>query len=68
MEFQQQTIAPYKRSNDTLNVLSFTFMKKGLRQMKSHLIERMYGHHYSKQPVLKTQLVSEDVQDYHERS
>src|SRR5699024_385125 len=34
-QFQQQTIAPYKRSKICWNSLSFTFMKKGLRQMKS---------------------------------
>src|SRR5699024_6906591 len=34
----------------------------------AHLIERMYGHRYSKQTVSNlTQLVSEDVKAFHER-
>src|SRR5699024_5238517 len=34
----------------------------------AYLIERMYGHNYSKKTVSNlTQLVTEDVQDFHER-
>ncbi|RFA31612.1 IS256 family transposase, partial [Virgibacillus dokdonensis] len=34
----------------------------------AHLIERMYGHHYTKQTVSNlTKLVAEDVQAFHER-
>ncbi|PAC34389.1 IS256 family transposase [Caldifermentibacillus hisashii] len=68
-EFQQQTIAPYKRSNDTLEQFVIHLYEKGITTNEiAHLIERMYGHHYSKQTVSNlTQLVSEDVQAFHER-
>src|SRR5699024_6181400 len=60
-QFQQQTIAPYKRSNDTLEQFVIHLYEKGITTNEiAHLIERMYGHRYSKQTVSNlTQLVSE---------
>ena len=37
-EFQQQTIAPYRRSNDTLEQFVIHLYEKGLRQMKSLIL------------------------------
>jgi putative transposase len=61
--FQQQTIAPYKRSNDTLEQFVIHIYEKGITTDEiANLMEKMYGHHYSKQTVSNlTQLVSEDV-------
>ncbi|WP_077701822.1 IS256 family transposase [Virgibacillus dokdonensis] len=68
-EFQQQTVAPYKRSNDTLEQFVIHLYEKGITTDEiAHLIERMYGHHYTKQTVSNlTKLVAEDVQAFHER-
>jgi len=68
-EFQQQTLAPYKRSNDTLEQFVIHLYEKGITTSEiSDLIERMYGQHYTKQTISNlTQLVSEDVHAFHER-
>lgn len=68
-EFQQQTVARYKRSNDTLEQFVIHLYEKGITTDEiANLMEKMYGHHYSKQTVSNlTQLVSEDVQAFHER-
>ncbi|MFD1362799.1 IS256 family transposase [Lentibacillus salinarum] len=67
--FQQQTLAPYKRSNDTLEQFIIHLYEKGITTDEiADLIEKMYGQHYSKQTVSNlTRLVSEDVQAFHER-
>ncbi|WP_040513800.1 IS256 family transposase [Gracilibacillus halophilus] len=67
--FQQQTLAPYQRSSDTLEQFVIHLYEKGITTDEiAHLIERMYGHHYSKQTVSNlTQLVSEDVRAFHDR-
>jgi len=67
--FQPQTVSPYKRSNDTLEQFVIHLYEKGITTSEiADLIERMYGQHYSKQTVSNlTQLVSEDVQAFHER-
>lgn len=47
-DFKQQTVAPYKRSNDTLESFVIHMFQKGVTMSEiSHLIERMYGHHYT---------------------
>src|SRR5699024_1096739 len=68
-ELQQQTLAPYKRSNDTLEQFVIHLYEKGITTSEiSDLIERMYGQHYTKQTISNlTQLVSEDVHAFHER-
>ena len=45
-EFKQQTVAPYKRTNDTLEATVIHLFKKGITMAEiSSLIEKMYGHH-----------------------
>ncbi len=45
-EFKQQTIAPYKRSNDTLESFVIHMFQKGVTMTEiADLIEKMYGHH-----------------------
>jgi putative transposase len=51
-EFKQQTVAPYKRSNDTLESFVIHMFQKGVTMTEiSDLIEKMYGHHYTPQTV-----------------
>lgn len=51
-EFKQQTIAPYRRSNDTLESFVIHLFQKGVTMTEiSDLIEKMYGHHYTPQTV-----------------
>ncbi len=51
-EFNQQTIAPYKRSNDTLESFVIHLFQKGVTTREiSDLIEKMYGHHYTPQTI-----------------
>ena len=54
-EFKQQTVAPYKRSNDTMAEIA-------------QLIEKMYGHHYTPQTISNmTKAVSETVEAFNNR-
>src|SRR5699024_10705753 len=68
-ECQQDSLAPYQRSNDTLEQFVIHLYEKGITTDEiADLMERMYGHHYSRQTVSNfTQLVAEDVQAFHER-
>src|SRR5699024_11835667 len=68
-EFEQETVAPYQRSNDTLEQFVIHLEEKGITTDEiADLMERMNGHHYSRQTVSNfTQLVTEDVQAFHER-
>ena len=51
-EFKQQTVAPYKRSNDTLESFVIHMFQKGVTMTEiADLIEKMYGHHYTPQTV-----------------
>ncbi|WP_234535768.1 transposase, partial [Paenibacillus pseudetheri] len=51
-EFKQQTVPPYKRSNDTLESFVIHMFQKGVTMTEiADLIERMYGHHYTPQTV-----------------
>src|SRR5690606_9225217 len=51
-EFNQQTVAPYKRSNDTLEAFVIHMFQKGVTMSEiSDLIEKMYGHHYTPQTI-----------------
>ncbi|MBO2944459.1 IS256 family transposase [Paenibacillus sp. F411] len=51
-EFKQQTVAPYKRSNDTLEAFVIHMFQKGVTMTEiADLIEKMYGHHYTPQTV-----------------
>lgn len=53
-EFKQQTVAPYKGSNDTLESFVIHMFQKGVTITEvADLIEKMYGHHYTPQTVSK---------------
>src|SRR5699024_679075 len=58
--FQQETLAPYQRSNDTLEQFVIHLYEKGITTEEiADLMERMYGHHYYRQTVSNfTQLVA----------
>ena len=69
-EFSQQTLPAYKRSNDSLETTIIQLFQKGITMSEiSELIEKMYGHYYTPQTISNiTQLVSEDVIAFKERS
>ncbi|MEI5908351.1 IS256 family transposase [Bacillus spongiae] len=69
-EFKQQTVSPYKRSNDTLESFVIHLFQKGITMSEiADLIEKMYGHHYSPQTVSNmTKTVSEQVEAFQSRS
>ena len=68
-EFKQQTVPPYKRSNDTLESFVIHMFKKGVTTSEiAHLIERMYGHHYTPQTISNmTKVVTEQVEAFNQR-
>src|SRR5699024_4983292 len=69
-EIKQQTIVPYKRSNDTLENTVIHLFKKGITTAEiSHLIEKMYGHHYTPQTISNmTKAISKNVDAFNQRS
>lgn len=68
-EFKQQTVAPYKRSNDTLETTVIHLFKKGITMSEiANLIEKMYGHHYTPQTISNmTKAVSATVEAFNNR-
>ena len=68
-EFKQQTVAPYKRSNDTLESFVIHMFQKGVTMSEiADLIEKMYGHHYTRQTISNmTQVVGEQVEAFNSR-
>lgn len=68
-EFNQQTVAPYKRSNDTLESFVIHMFQKGVTMSEiSELIEKMYGHHYTPQTISNmTKAMSEQVEAFKAR-
>ncbi|KIL48470.1 transposase [Jeotgalibacillus soli] len=69
-DFKQQTVAPYKRSNDTLEATVIHLFKKGITMAEiSSLIEKMYGHHDTPQTISnRTKAVSETVKALNNRT
>lgn len=69
-EFKQQTVAPYKRTNDTLEETVIHLFKKGITMAEiSSLIEKMYGHHYTPQTISNmTKAVAETVEAFNNRT
>ena len=63
-------MAPYKRSNDTLEETVIHLFKKGITMTEiADLIEKMYGHHYTPQTISNmTKAVSETVDAFNNRS
>jgi len=68
-EFKQQTVAPYKRSNDTLESTVIHLFQKGITMSEiAGLIEKMYGHHYTPQTISNmTKVVTEQVEAFNKR-
>ena len=68
-EFKQQTVAPYKRSNDTLESFVIHMFQKGVTMSEiSDLLEKMYGHHYTPQTISNmTKAMSEQVEAFKTR-
>lgn len=68
-EFSNQTITPYKRHNDTLESTLIQLYTNGLTTEEIvQLIEKMYGHHYSKQTISNiTTSMIEDFGSFNER-
>ncbi|MBP2898795.1 IS256 family transposase [Escherichia coli] len=68
-EFKQQTVAPYKRSNDTLESFVIHMFQKGVTMTEiADLIEKMYGHHYTPQTISNmTQVMVEHVDAFLKR-
>ncbi|MGP4074239.1 IS256 family transposase [Piscibacillus sp. B03] len=68
-DFKQQTLEPYKRNNDSLENFVIHMYQKGVTTDEvADLIERMYGHHYSKQTISNlTQLAVGDLEAFHKR-
>jgi len=68
-EFKQQTVAPYKRSNDTLEAFVIHLFQKGVTMTEiADLIEKMYGHHYTPQTVSNmTKVMTEQVDAFAKR-
>lgn len=69
-EFKQQTVSPYKRSNDTLESFVIHMFQKGVTMTEiADLIEKMYGHHYTPQTISNmTKVVGEHVDAFHSRT
>lgn len=68
-EFKQQTLQPYKRSNDTLESTIIHLFQRGVTMSEiSDLIEKMYGHHYAPQTISNmTKSVAESVEAFNKR-
>lgn len=68
-EFKQQTVAPYKRSNDTLESFVIHMFQKGVTMSEiADLLEKMYGHHYTPQTISNmTKAMSEQVEAFKSR-
>lgn len=68
-EFKQQTVVPYKRSNDTLEAFVIHLFQKGVTMSEiSELIEKMYGHHYTPQTISNmTQAMSGQIEAFQSR-
>lgn len=69
-EFKQQTVAPYKRTNDTLESTVIHLFQKGITMAEiANLIEKMYGHHYTPQTISNmTKSFSEQVEAFNKRA
>jgi len=68
-EFENQTLTPYKRQNDTVESMIIHLYSNGMTTEEiSRMIEKMYGHHYTKQTVSNiTAAVVGDIQAFNRR-
>jgi putative transposase len=69
-EFENQTLSPYKRYNDTLEETVILLYQNGMTTRDiNEIIERMYGHHYSPQTVSNmTRIVEADLEAFNSRT
>jgi len=69
-EFENQTLTPYKRQNDTVESMIIHLYSNGMTTEEiSRIIEKMYGHHYTKQTVSNiTASVVGDIQAFNHRT
>ncbi|WP_054707925.1 IS256 family transposase [Bacillus sp. JCM 19041] len=69
-DFHQQTVAPYKRSNETLESFVMHMYQKGVTTSEiADLLERMYGHYYTPQTISNmTKTMETQVKAFKERS
>lgn len=67
--FENQTLTPYKRQNDTVESMIIHLYSNGMTTEEiSRIIEKMYGHHYTKQTVSNiTAAVVGDIQAFNHR-
>lgn len=68
-KFQNQTVAPYERRQDSLETTIIHLFKKGVTVREiSDLVSKMYGHHYSPTTISNlTKVVDEQVQAFNNR-
>lgn len=68
-DFKQQTVAPYNRSNDTLESFVIHMFQKGVTMAEiSVLIEKMYGYHYTPQTISNmTKVLNGQVEAFQSR-
>ena len=69
-EFENQTLTPYKRQNDTVEQMIIHLYSNGMTTEEiARIIEKMYGHHYTKQTVSNiTAAVIGDTQAFNRRT
>ena len=69
-EFENQTLTPYKRQNDTVESMIIHLYSNGMTTEEiSRIIEKMYGHHYTKQTVSNiTAAVVSDIHAFNHRA
>jgi transposase-like protein len=68
-EFENQTLTPYKRQNDTVESMIIHLYSNGMTTEEiSRIIDKMYGHHYTKQTVSNiTAAVVGDIHAFNHR-
>ena len=68
-EFKQHTVPSYKRSTEDLESMIIQMYQRGITTSEiSHLIERMFGMHYTPQTISNmTQVLSDQVHAFHTR-
>jgi putative transposase len=69
-EFENRTLSPYKRHNDTLEETVILLYQNGMTTRDiSEILERMYGHHYSPQTISNmSRMVEADLEAFSSRT
>lgn len=68
-QFQQQTVPPYQQSTDSLEEMVIHLYRNGITTVEiADLIEKMYGHHYSKGAISNiAHSIQTEVEAFHKR-